>query len=116
MQEVTTVRGQIIYASQELRTQHSMPQTVAEVDEIDLSQMELFVTLKEMAARDVKQRLLQSPEPSADNCRCVLLQHEEKNAACVVCAAVCCRGVTPPACVAASRGAASQARWGGVRM
>eukprot|EP00892_Ulva_mutabilis_P001385 jgi/Ulvmu1/11247/UM073_0019.1 len=50
LQEVTTVRGQVTYASPALRAARSAPPSLAAVDDIELSQMELLVPLAEMAA------------------------------------------------------------------
>jgi hypothetical protein len=50
LQEVTTVRGQLEYATKSLRAECNAARTLAEVDEIELSQMDRLLPLSEMAA------------------------------------------------------------------
>lgn len=50
LQEVTTVRGQIIYANPALRAARGAPLSLAAIDDIELSQRDLLVPLSEMAA------------------------------------------------------------------
>lgn len=49
LQEVTTVRGQIAYANVSLRAARSAPPSLAVLDDIELSQLDLLVPLSEMA-------------------------------------------------------------------
>lgn len=70
LQEVTTVRGQIAYATPGMRRARGMPNTVSEVDEIELSQMERFMSLGEIATHSSKLGAARS-KPLARNCTCV---------------------------------------------
>jgi hypothetical protein len=54
LQEVTTVRGQIAYASPELRAATKAPLDIASVDDIQLATMELLVPLSELSERNMK--------------------------------------------------------------
>ena len=73
LQEVTTVRGQIAYAAPALRSARGMPNTVSEIDEIELSQMERYMSLSEMAALGTVPRAaskVSCEAPLLDNCTC----------------------------------------------
>jgi hypothetical protein len=72
LQEVTTVRGQIAYASAPMRSARGMPSAVSEVDEIELSQMERFMSLAEIAAVGTKLRGIADSHDSG-NCTCAPL-------------------------------------------
>ena len=51
LQEVLTVRGQIVYATKDLRAKLDMPKKVADVDDVTLADMDLFVPLSEFSER-----------------------------------------------------------------
>ena len=50
------MRGQIAYATPALRAAHGMPSAVSEVDDIELSQMEPFVSLAAIAVHGTQPR------------------------------------------------------------
>lgn len=70
LQEVLTVRGQIAYATKDLRAKLGMPKKVADVDDVTLANMDLFVPLSEFSERCQTMHAVHVLESPQDNVKC----------------------------------------------
>jgi hypothetical protein len=76
LQETTTIKGQLAYATPALREKARVPPGLDESDDVALAQMELLVPIDEMARHAAKARTA-PPEAGTGVQRCVI---------------ACCRG------------------------